>query len=36
VDDPAGLAAAVRRAIDSGLPSVINLAIEGLPAPSLN
>ena len=33
VDDPAELAPAVRRAMDSGLPAVIDLAIEGLAAP---
>jgi acetolactate synthase-1/2/3 large subunit len=33
VDDPAQLASAVRRAMASGLPAVIDLAIEGLAAP---
>jgi acetolactate synthase-1/2/3 large subunit len=34
VDSPAELGPAVKRAIDSGLPAVLNVAIEGLPAPT--
>jgi acetolactate synthase-1/2/3 large subunit len=33
VDDPGQLLPAVRRAMDSGLPAVVDLAIEGLAAP---
>lgn len=34
VTDPSELDAAVKRAIDSGLPACVNVRIEGLPAPS--
>ena len=33
VDDPAGLLPAVKRAIASAMPAVVNVAIEGLAAP---
>ncbi|MBI5878560.1 MAG: thiamine pyrophosphate-binding protein [Chloroflexi bacterium] len=33
VEDPADLAAAIAQAVHSGLPSCVNLAIDGLPAP---
>jgi acetolactate synthase-1/2/3 large subunit len=34
VEDPAELAPAIRRGIDSGLPACVNVMIEGLAAPT--
>jgi acetolactate synthase-1/2/3 large subunit len=36
VTDPADLDAAIKRAVDSGMPACVNVRIEGLPAPSVS
>jgi acetolactate synthase-1/2/3 large subunit len=33
VERPDGLDGAIRRALESGLPACLNVAIEGVPAP---